>query len=78
MLLEFLVLGITNITDLSHIVDITHIAFAILMKISLSLYSICRDRHLVFEPSEKFLIAPCIRYNSSTWYMSSTRVKLIL
>ena len=47
---------------MSHIVVITHIALAILMKLSLPLYLIKCGRHLGFAFSKKRLIAPCTRY----------------
>ena len=41
---------------MNHIVDITHIAFAILMKISFSLYSIRCDHHVVLSPQRSVLL----------------------
>ena len=47
---------------MSHIVVITHIALAILMKLLLPLYSIKCGSHLGFAFSKKRFIAPCTRY----------------
>ena len=79
---------VTEISCITSIISITVLAISLTllillllfswMKLSFSLYSIHYDRHLVFESSEKRLIAPYTRYHSRKWYMSVWGASLFL